>query len=313
MTPIPIEGIIGLDITPANVRAQLAGAGDIEIQVHSPGGFLHDGIAIHNLLLDHRRAGHRVTARITSLAASAASYVLLAAESISAAANATVMIHNPHMIALGDHRALAKSAQLLAAAAGLMAEGYAARLGVEQDAARALMDAETWWHGQEIVDAGLAQALESPVADEPTGRKQAVARGQLAVTAMLESVKSHPEPLDRLAALLPTPERPPMSHATPPNTTQAIEAERARLLGILELPEARERQAAALALAKTPGMTPEAAAAVLAAVPVPKPAGGLSAFEKHMAALGNPPIGDDDDSRPPAPDPAAWSLLRSTR
>lgn len=314
-TILPIEGCIGFDITPAQVRAQLAGAGDVEIQVHSPGGALYDGIALHNALVDHRRAGHRVTARVTGLAASAASYVLLAAESITAAANAMVMIHNPHMLACGDHRALAKSAQLLDTAAAMLAEGYAARLGVTVDAARRMMDDETWWHGQEIVTAGLALALESPVTDDPLlPKSQAVARGQLAVNAMLDAVKAHPEPLERLAALLPTATTATMPSAAP-EIARAVESERMRILGILSLPEARDRPAAAAALAQTKEMTPAAAAAILATVPATTSARhGPSEFERHMAALGNPRVGlDDEGADSQAFDPRAWSVLRTTR
>jgi len=313
MKILPIEGVIGLDTTAAQVRGELKGAGDVELQVNSPGGFVHDGIAIHNLLRDHRRAGHRVTARIMGLAASASSFIPLAAETITVMDNAIVFVHNPHMMAVGDQHAMTKAARLLDSAAALLGEAYARRLGVDAAAARALMDAETWWHGPEALAAGFADSVESS-GDSDTDRAQALATAQLAVNGALDSIRTHPEPLDRLAALLPTDRRQPEARRPEP-AQGSEEAERERILGILTLPEARDRQAAALELAKLPTMTMEAARAVLASLPAAASARqGPTAFERHMAALGNPILGDDHDADDHASfDPAAWEILRPAR
>lgn len=309
MDTIHIEGCIGWDVTPTEVRAQLQGAGDVEVQVHSPGGFLHDGIAIHNALLDHRRAGHRVTARVVGLAASAASYIVLAAEQITAARNAVVMIHNPHVLALGDHRALAKSAQVLEAAASLMADGYAARLG-GVESARALMDAETWWHGEEIVTAGFADALDAPLEEEPAASKQQeVARGQFAVAAMLDGLKQQSEPLERLAALLPSVKSSPDQTAA----ERAAVAERERIQAVLsQRVPGHEALLERLAFdGKTTG--PEAAAAVLAAE--------QRLRERHLASIEAAPgpvcailSPHHADPTPAAPQAANWeSVLAKMR
>lgn len=309
MTPIHIEGCIGWDITPADVRAQLQGAGDVELQVHSPGGFLHDALAIHNALLDHRRAGHRVSARVTGLAASAASYIVTAAEVVTAARNAVVMIHNPHVLALGDHRALAKSAQVLEAAAGLLADGYALRLG-GAESAHALMDAETWWHGEEIVSAGFADALDPPLEADPASqsRSQAMAHGQFAVSAMLDGLKNHPEPLDRLAALLPSSKTPPAQSAA----ELAAAAESQRIQAVLSL-HAPGHEALLRELAFDGHTTgPEAAAAVLAADNALRQR-YLNSWDEAPAPVcaALPP----DHGKPSAPPAANWEsvLTKMTR
>lgn len=67
--------------------------------------------------------------------------------------------------------------------------------------------------------------------------------------------------------------------------------ERTRIVGILSHAEAEGRTAQALALAKA-GLTIEQAAEVLAATPKVEPkASAPSAFEQHMAAIGNPKVG----------------------
>ena len=307
MKTIHLEGVVGIDITPADVRAQLQGAGDVELQVHSPGGFLHDGIALHNVISDHRRAGHHVTARLIGLAASAASYLVLAADTIRAAPNSVVMIHNPHVLTIGDHHALAKTATMLSAAAGLMAEGYAARLGITPEAARALMDGETWWHGEEITAAGFADQLDAPLetTEAPASKEQAVARGQFAVSAMLDALKTQPEPLERLAALLPVTPAP----AAPNAAERAAAAERERIQAVLgQLIPGHEALVERLAFdGQTTG--PEAAAAVLAAE--------RRLRDGHLASLASWPAPvtaalppGEPPTQPPAParsNPSAWN------
>jgi hypothetical protein len=87
------------------------------------------------------------------------------------------------------------------------------------------------------------------------------------------------------------------------------DAERARLLGILEHPEAAGREPSALALAKTPAMTPEAAAAVLATLPK-QTVGADNQFAAEMARIqGQQSVGvlaetDDADG---AAIQASWS------
>jgi ATP-dependent protease ClpP protease subunit len=305
MKVITLEGVVGLDITPAEIRAQLQAAGDVELQVHSPGGFLHDGIALHNVIADHRRAGHHVTARLIGLAASAASYMVLAADTIRAAPNSVVMIHNPHVLTIGDHRALAKTANMLSAAAGLMADGYAARLGITPEAARALMDGETWWHGEEIAAAGFADQLEAPLetTEAPAGKEQAVARGRFAVSAMLDAIKAQPEPLDRLAALVSGPQ-------APANVAErAAAAERERIQAVrAQLIPGHEALIEQLAFdGKTTG--PEAAAAVLAAERRLRDgylASMASAPAPVSAAL---PPGEHPTQPPARSNPSAWNTF----
>lgn len=57
------------------------------------------------------------------------------------------------------------------------------------------------------------------------------------------------------------------ARAPSPAALSPADAERARVFGILEHPEAEGRHASAMRLARVPGMTPEAAAAILATLP----------------------------------------------
>jgi len=147
-------GIWGIDS--AAFRRQLKGAGDIRLRINSPGGDVFDGIAMHNDLRDH--AG-RVDVEIAGIAASAASIVAMAGDTISIAENAFVMIHNAWTIALGDRRDLEKTASVLSEIDAALADTYARRTGATAAAMAALMDEETWLRGADAVGAGFADAV----------------------------------------------------------------------------------------------------------------------------------------------------------
>ena len=76
-------------ISAADVAALLreAGPGPVNVRVNSPGGDVFDGVAIHSLLARHPGT---VTAYVDGLAASAASFIMLAGDRIVSARNAFV-------------------------------------------------------------------------------------------------------------------------------------------------------------------------------------------------------------------------------
>jgi hypothetical protein len=89
--------------------------------------------------------------------------IALAGDTILIADNGYVMIHNPASLVWGEAKDMLKAAELLNKVADGIAGDYARHMGITVDAARALMDAETWWLGMEAVDAGYAQATYTGV------------------------------------------------------------------------------------------------------------------------------------------------------
>ena len=254
MTPIDITGIIGVDTTAEQVRAALAGAQDAKLRIHSPGGDVTDGLDIYNAVRAHKRAGYRVTAQITGLAASMASAIAMAADELAVEDNAVLMIHNPATFAWGDYREMSKTGAILDGLARVLANAYVAKTGQDPAAIRAQMDAETWLFGDEIAAAGFADRV-IPAGE---GEEDATAARALAMTrytemqATLRQAKTPPA-LERISALLDL-EDPPMSDPTasdpdaappdaaptadpepepPPAAPEAIQAERARASAIL--------------------------------------------------------------------------------
>lgn len=161
-TVIEIYDIIGFDfwtgegITAKWVSAKLKGAGDVIVNINSPGGDFFEGIAIYNILRAH--AG-RVEVNIMGLAASAASVVAMAGDVVRIGKAASLMIHNAWGIVIGDKNDMAKAAEDFAGFDALMAGLYADRTGKDKADITALLDAETWLSGEEAVTEKFADEL----------------------------------------------------------------------------------------------------------------------------------------------------------
>ena len=199
---IEIDGIIGLEVTARDIRAQLDGAGDeIEILVNSPGGSVTEGVAIYNAIRDYRRNGGKATARVVGMAASIASYIPLAAESVSVEDNTTLMIHEPSMIALGGKSDMERAASILEGVSQILARAYAAKTGKSSEEMRKLMAEETFLFGSQIVDAGFADSVE-PAGEGPEAQDEAFALTRAAVDDAEKRMSEVREDVTQLAAML---------------------------------------------------------------------------------------------------------------
>lgn len=136
------------------------------MNINSPGGDVFDGIAIYNDLLAHKAS---VVVRVTGLAASAASIIAMAGDTVQIAENAFFMIHNAWSVAVGDARAMTKRANLLKKIDAELVETYAARTGGDTDEIRTQMDDETWLNADEAIEQGFAD--ETFTADEKADAK----------------------------------------------------------------------------------------------------------------------------------------------
>lgn len=131
----------------------------ITVRINSPGGSVFEGVAIHNILKNHPAKVHAV---VDGVAASIASVVMMAGDTIEVPKNALVMIHDPSMIAYGGEKDMHKAAELLAKVKTQIVETYAKRTGKTPEAIAQMMADETWMTGDEAVTNGFA----NQVADE---------------------------------------------------------------------------------------------------------------------------------------------------
>ena len=131
----------------------------INLYVNSPGGSVDDGIAIYNALQRHKAT---VNATVDGLAASIASVIVQACDTRTMGAGSTMMVHEPHGLAMGDAATMAKMAEELNVYGDNIAEIYASKAGGTSEDWRATMRDEVWYKADQAVAAGLADAVIVP-------------------------------------------------------------------------------------------------------------------------------------------------------
>jgi len=181
MTTIKIDSEIGYwGISAKEVKRQLDEAsGDIAIEISSPGGSVYQGVEIFNAIKKYDKG--EVTTIIVSIAASMASYIALAGDTIKAYDNAVYMIHNASIYSWGDHRALRKDADLVESLSSLLAKAYVAKTGKTEKEIGDMLDAETYLFGDEILENGFIDEIITSNEEPDKGTSKALA---------IESVKS---------------------------------------------------------------------------------------------------------------------------
>lgn len=139
-------------------------SGDVTVRLNSPGGSVFQGIAIHSLLSSHEG---KVTIMIDALAASAASVIACAGDTVIMAPGAQFMVHDPSDITWGDADDHRRAAAALDSIARSAANIYAMKSGKAVDDCLAMMSVETWLGADDAIAAGFA--------DRTTGAEEATA------------------------------------------------------------------------------------------------------------------------------------------
>ncbi len=186
MKTIQISGIIGFDITGKEIKKQLdeANGEDVLVEISSPGGFVFDGLEIFNLLREYK--GY-VQTKLMGLAASMASYIAMAGKKILIHDNAIFMIHNPWLFSIGDHNDLRKDANNLEALANLLSKAYIKKSNKTESEIKSLMDDETFFYGNEILDNGFADEIIQTEKDQ--SKEEAVAVAKLSIQNCISTMK----------------------------------------------------------------------------------------------------------------------------
>lgn len=204
MTVIKIDDEIGMwGITASMVSRQLNEAsGDITVEISSPGGAVFEGIAIFNAIKSYDK-GH-VTTVITSLAASMASIIALAGDTVKAFDNAVYMIHNASQWVGGDARFLRKRADHLESLTNLMAKIYMSKSGKAEAEIKRLLDEETFFYGSEMLDAGFIDELITTEIGGDQASALALAKESFDSCMMHYRENAKEEDNDQAAAILKT-------------------------------------------------------------------------------------------------------------
>lgn len=148
-------------VTYRNFIDELKALGDkktINVMIHSVGGDVFAANAIYTALLMNKAT---ITGTIIGICASAATIVLMACDSRKIAKNAILMAHNPSVSLWGSYQAedLIKMAEVTNQVKKSIVTAYMERLDKTEEEISQIMDEETWYVGQEAIDAGFCDEL----------------------------------------------------------------------------------------------------------------------------------------------------------
>lgn len=148
-----------------SLKDKLLSLGDIsEINLHinSLGGDVFEGIAMFNLLKQHKAI---VKVYIDGVAASIASVIAMAGDTIYMPKNSMMMIHNCWTGACGNSKEFRKIADDLDKIMEASIESYMSKINITKDKLKELLDDESWLTAQECYDMGFADEL-LPMSDD---------------------------------------------------------------------------------------------------------------------------------------------------
>jgi ATP-dependent protease ClpP protease subunit len=156
-------------------------ADNIELRVNSPGGNVFDGIAILSTLM---ATGKPITGFIDGIAASIASVIIMAADTITMPENTRMMIHNPNVMAFGEADDLRKTADILDMVKDDIVATYRRHATITKKEISDLMTSTTYLSAATAVEKGFAHTLvplsdkggdDNPAPDDVLNQKQAKA------------------------------------------------------------------------------------------------------------------------------------------
>ena len=154
------------DVTPALFKEELnEGTGPITVWINSVGGDCIAAAQIYNMLVEYPG---EVTVKIDGIAASAASVIAMAGNTVLMSPVSTMMIHNPATLAVGDHTDMEKAIEMLGAVKESIINAYERKTHMPRHEISRMMDSETWMDATKAVELGFADGVigQSPVNDK---------------------------------------------------------------------------------------------------------------------------------------------------
>lgn len=150
------------DVSASSFKKDLDNLGDvstINLYVNSPGGSVFEGIAIHNMLKRHQA---KVNVYVDALAASIASVIAMAGDTIFMPKNSMLMIHNAWTFAWGNASELRKVADDLDRISSSSKQTYLQKAGdkLTDEKLQEMLDAETWLSADEALEYGLCDVVQ---------------------------------------------------------------------------------------------------------------------------------------------------------
>lgn len=156
-----------------SIRETLDGVtDDITIKLNSPGGDVFEGVEIYNYLKDHPS---KVTVEVTGVAASAATFILSAADEAIMNVGTSVMIHEASTFTWGNKQDIQKTLNALETIDDSILSIYSQKTGQTIDQLETWMKEEKWFTAEEAVEYGFATEVKKNTEKNSTDSKENIA------------------------------------------------------------------------------------------------------------------------------------------
>ena len=131
---------------------------EIIVNINSFGGSVAEGLAIYNMLKQHKA---KVITRCQGFACSIASIIFLAGDERIICDNSLLMIHNAWTITQGNANDLRKEADVLDKISQQSVDIYCKATGLDEITIKQMMDDETWIDSKEALELGFATSIQA--------------------------------------------------------------------------------------------------------------------------------------------------------
>ena len=111
---------------------------------------------IYNMLMDYKG---NVTVKIDGIAASAASVIAMAGNTVLVSPVAMMMIHNPATLAVGNAKDMERAIAMLNEVKESILNAYEGKTGLSRARLSHMMDDETWFNAKKAVELGFADKI----------------------------------------------------------------------------------------------------------------------------------------------------------
>ena len=147
----------GDEVTPAAFKTELESySGDLTVWINSPGGDVFAASEIYNALKEHKG---KITVKIDSLAASAASVIAMAGDMVYMSPVSMLMCHNPSMMLYGEVSELEQGIEFLNQVKESIINAYQAKTGLSHAKISKMMDSETWLNAKAALELGFCDKI----------------------------------------------------------------------------------------------------------------------------------------------------------
>ncbi len=143
------------------------------VEIQQGGTFLPYVFAAAEIYTMIRDYPHNVTVKIASIAASAASVIAMAGNTVQMSPTALLFVHDPSTITMGNTKDMEKAIATLNEVKESIINAYAAKTGLSRSKISKLMSDETWINAKKAVELGFADEIlfdekPKPEPDEET-------------------------------------------------------------------------------------------------------------------------------------------------